>query len=159
MDLAIETPRAISLEDELVALYPALVRRLALVLHDRTEAEDVAQSAFEKALGAQRRFVGGDVRAWFYTIALRLAFNELRRRRRRDSSPDAADPIWVGETDIDLWAALSAIDAQPRAALLLSVLDGYTHSEIGVILGVPPGTVSSWLSRTKDRLRNVLKED
>jgi len=38
----------------------------------------------------------------------------------------------------------------------LSVLDGYTHEEIARMLGVRPGTVSSWLSRAKERLRVLL---
>ncbi len=56
----------------------------------------------------------------------------------------------------DLWIALAQLEPRLRAALLLSTLDGYTHAEIGLILGVPAGTVSSWLSRSKERLRTVL---
>lgn len=62
-------------------------------------------------------------------------------------------------TDFDLWVALAALEPRARAALLLSTLDGYTHPEIAQMLGVRPGTVSSWLSRTKEHLREVLKEN
>ena len=62
-------------------------------------------------------------------------------------------------TDPDLWMALANVEPRQRAALLLSVLEGYTHAEIGRMLGVAEGTVSSWLSRTKDRLRVDLMED
>jgi DNA-directed RNA polymerase specialized sigma24 family protein len=41
----------------------------------------------------------------------------------------------------------------------MSVLDGYTHDEIAAMLEVRPGTVSSWISRTKQRLRVVLRDD
>src|SRR5262245_34294669 len=78
MDLAQAAPVAIDLESELVAIYPALYRRLTLVLRDQAEAEDVAQAAFARALESRGQFHGGDLRAWFYTIGLRLAFNELR---------------------------------------------------------------------------------
>lgn len=63
--------------------YAPLVRRLALVLGDEAEAEDAAQEAYLQAFRSWSRFDGADVRAWLYTIGLRLAFNELRRRRRR----------------------------------------------------------------------------
>ncbi|MBA3779002.1 MAG: sigma-70 family RNA polymerase sigma factor [Chloroflexi bacterium] len=62
-------------------------------------------------------------------------------------------------SDPDLWIALAQLEPQQRAALLLSTLEGYTHPEIGQILGVPAGTVSSWLSRTKERLRVLLGDD
>jgi len=38
------------------------------------------------------------------------------------------------------------------------VLDGYTQDEVGELLGVPRGTVASWLSRGRARLRAVLEE-
>ena len=62
-------------------LYPALEQRLAVVLRDPEEARDAAQEAFLRAYQAWSRFDGADPRAWLYTIGLRLAFNELRRRR------------------------------------------------------------------------------
>ena len=62
--------------------YANLVRRLVLVLGNEHDAEDIAQDAYLKAFQAWRRFDGSDVRAWLYTIALRLAFNHLRGRRR-----------------------------------------------------------------------------
>jgi RNA polymerase sigma-70 factor (ECF subfamily) len=63
------------------------------------------------------------------------------------------------ESQPDLWLALAQLDPLHRAALVLSTLDGYTHAEIAGILGVREGTVSSWLSRSKDRLRTILGED
>jgi RNA polymerase sigma-70 factor (ECF subfamily) len=156
MDLVRRGAATIDVEAELLALYPALTRRLALVLRDATEAEDVAQAAFARALEARSGFRGGDLRAWFYTIGLRLAFNELRRRRGIAASDLSDEPSWAMCSEPDLWVALNEIGAHQRAALLLSVLEGYTHEEIGQILGVPAGTVSSWLSRTKERLRSML---
>ena len=161
MSLARAVPLVIDLETELLAAYPALTRRLALVLRDASEAEDVAQAAFARALERRGRFDGGDARAWFYTIGLRLAFNELRRRRPRTAAAPtpnqaAGEPTWAMASQPDLWLALGQLEPPHRAALLLSTLDGYTHEEVGRMLGVPAGTVSSWLSRTKERLRALL---
>lgn len=144
------------LERDLLDSYPALVRRLVLVLGDPHDAEDVAQAAFARALARRGQFRGGDARAWFYTIGLRLAFNELRRRRLHAGDAQASPPEWAMTSDPDLWLALRELDPRHRAALLLTSLDGYTHAEAGRILGVRTGTVSSWLSRTKERLRVVL---
>jgi RNA polymerase sigma-70 factor (ECF subfamily) len=158
MDLARATPLVIDLEAELLAAYPALSRRLAIILRDTSEAEDVAQAAFARALEHRHKFSGGDARAWFYTIGLRLAFNELRRRRTAARGP-GDEPSWAMSSEPDLWITLGQLEPQHRAALLLSTLDGYTHEEIGRMLGVRPGTVSSWLSRTKERLRALLGDD
>lgn len=145
--------------------YAALTRRLVLVLGDEHDAEDVAQDAYLRAFRSWGRFDGSDVRAWLYTIALRLAFNQLRRRRRWSGILGGgrlgrADPApWTDRTDPDLWAALGALDRRTRAALLLNVLDGYTHREIAVMFEVPEGTVASWISRGRSALRSELGPD
>ena len=140
--------------------YPGLVQRLTLVLHDAEEAKDVAQEAYLKAFQAWGRFDGTDARAWLHTIALRLAFNRLRRRRLwdrwlRGQRPDAP---WVIPERIDLWRALGELKPQQRAALLLNVVDGYTQAEVGRMLDAPEGTVASWVSEAKHRLRGILGE-
>ena len=159
MDLVHVAPLVTDLEGELLAAYPGLTRRLTLVLRDAREAEDIAQAAFARALEQRHRFGGGDARSWFYTIGLRLAFNELRRRRPNIALTTDHEPSWAMTSEPDLWRALGELEPRQRAALLLSVLDGYTHEEIGQMLAVRPGTVSSWLSRTKTRLRDVLGDD
>ena len=144
-------------EGTMAPLYPALVRRLVLVLGVREDAEDIAQEAYERAFRAWRGFDGRDPRAWLYTIALRLAFNQLKRRRRwatiLDRSPRQA---WSDHSDPDLWSALSKMDPRARATLLLNALDGYTLAEIAAMLDEPEGTVSSRLSRARAALRTTL---
>ena len=159
MDLVSVAPLVTDLEAELLAAYPGLARRLALVLRNAGDAEDVTQAAFTRALEQRHRFRGGDARAWFYTIGLRLAFNELRRRRPILVRSTDDEPSWAITVEPDLWLALGELEPPHRAALLLSVLDGYTHEEIGRMLGVRAGTVSSWLSRAKSRLRVRLGDE
>jgi RNA polymerase sigma-70 factor (ECF subfamily) len=142
--------------------YAPLVRRLVVVLGDEHDAEDVAQDAYLRAFRSWDRFDGSDVRAWLYTIALRLAFNQLRRRRRWLGILDGGrlgrgEPQpWTDRSDPDLWAALDGLDGRTRAALLLNALDGYTHREIAAMLEVPEGTVASWISRGRAALRAEL---
>lgn len=140
--------------------YPALVRRLAFILGDADEAQDVAQAAYLRAFEAWPHFDGPDPRAWLYTIGIRLALNELRRRRRLwRRRGDATEATWALRVDPDLWSALAGLDPRHRVALVLTILDGYTQAEVAGFLGVPVGTVGSWLSRSKSRLRDLLRED
>ena len=154
------TARA-AFERTVLPLHGPLVQRLVLVLRDPHEAEDVAQEAYLRAFAAWGHFDGENERAWLYTIALRLAFDGLRRRRRwagRLARP-STDAAYVDRVDPDLWTALGRLEPRVRAALLASALDGYTQREIGLQLGVPEGTVASWLSRARTELRATLTSD
>ena len=149
-------------EQVLGDLYPALVRRLTLVVGDAEEAHDLAQTTYLKAYESWARFDGRDPRAWLYTIGLRLAFRERRRRARWRSlfvsTPDEG-VSWDPEQASGLWEALKALRREERAALLLNVVDGYTQAEIAGMLGVPSGTVASWISRAKARARLELGKE
>jgi RNA polymerase sigma-70 factor (ECF subfamily) len=137
--------------------YGPLTRRLTVVLGNEHDAEDVAQDAYLRAFRSWDRFDGTDVRAWLYTIALRLAFNHVRRRRRWLGILGRTEPSpWTDPSDPDLWDALRGLDGRTRAALLLNVLDGYTHREIAAMFEVPEGTVASWISRGRAALRAEL---
>ena len=140
-------------------LYPALVRRLTFLVRDPEEAKDLAQTAYLRAFEKWDTFDGRDIRAWLYTIGIRLALNELRRRRRWLAFAARRQPHEFTPTaEVDLWRVLGELAPSHRAALLLHVLDGYSHREIGSMLGVPAGTVGSWISRAKERLRERLGE-
>jgi RNA polymerase sigma-70 factor (ECF subfamily) len=153
--------RADQFADAVGPHYAGLVRRLTIVVADSEAGRDLAQDAYLRAFQAWDRFDGQDVRAWLHTIGLRLAFNERRRRgrftalfgRRTEQEP------WVDAVDPVLGDALHDLRPKHRAALLLSAVDAYTQEEIAVMLGVPAGTIASWLSRTKAHLRKALTDD
>jgi RNA polymerase sigma-70 factor (ECF subfamily) len=140
--------------------YAALVRRLTVVVGDREVGAELAQETYLRAYRAWARFDGRDVRAWLHTIGLRLAFNERDRRRRflgLLGRPPAREP-WVDTADLGLSEALAGLKPQHRATLLLNAIDGSTQAEIAAMLGVPSGTVASWLSRAKAQLREALSD-
>lgn len=152
-------PDADAFEAMAAAHYPRLIRRLTLVVRDVEEAKDLAQATFERAFEARASLDGRDPGPWLNTIALRLALNEVRRRKRRpwlrlQRDVSTAD----GMPDPDLWAALGELRREERVAIVLNVLEGYTQSEIAQQLEVPEGTVASWVSRGKTRLRARLEE-
>ena len=55
--------------------------------------------------------------------------------------------------------SLRGLDVRTRSALLLNIVDGYTQREIAAMLGVPEGTVASWLSRGRATLRQELSRE
>jgi RNA polymerase sigma-70 factor (ECF subfamily) len=146
--------------DAVAPHYPGLVRRLTLVLDDLAAAEELAQETYLRAYRAWDRFDGRDVRAWLHTIGLRLAFNERDRRRRFLGlfGRRAEREPWTDAHDASLVDALRGLRPAHRAALILQVVDGYTRNEVAEMLGVPPGTVASWVSRAKAHMREALTD-
>jgi RNA polymerase sigma-70 factor, ECF subfamily len=141
-------------------LYGSLLRRLVVVLGNLHDAEDVAQEAYLRAFRSWSSFDGTDLRGWLYTIALRLAFNQLRSRRRRLAVLTGFAPDhWDDQGDPDLAAALGGLDPKVRSAIVLNAVDGYTQAEIARMLEVPEGTVASWISRGRAALRRALRPE
>jgi RNA polymerase sigma-70 factor (ECF subfamily) len=153
--------RADEFTDAVAPHYDGLVRRLTVVVRDLHAGQDLAQETYLRAYRAWDRFDGRDVRGWIYTIGLRLAFNERDRRRRWAGvlGPRPALEPWTDSYDPQLTHAMSALNRQQRAALMLNAVDGYTQAEIATMLQVRPGTVASWLSRAKAQLREELAND
>ena len=155
----LDAPSPETIEAAYLAHHSALVRRLTVIVGDPHEAEDLAQTTFERALAALDRFDGTDVRGWLYTIGVRLAINERRRRKRLQDFLSRSEPdLSFIQVDPDLWRALQALDLRTRAAIVLSVLDGYRYQEISAMLDVPAGTIGSWITRGKAQLRSILGE-
>lgn len=139
---------------------PALVRRLVLVVGDPEEAQDIAQQAFLRATEHWGSLEGDDLSSWLAVVALRLAVDEKRRRKRWGFLPLPEEGAgWALKADPDLWRALATLDRKTRAALVLTVVDGYSHDEVAAALNVPRGTLSSRLSRARIKLRPLLEDD
>lgn len=136
-----------------------LVRRLALVIGDPDEAQDIAQKVFVRLLERRPDVEGRSIGPWLAVVGVRLAISERRRRQLWGLFPlRETDKEWAIGGDPDLWAALARLDPRTRAALLLNVVDGYTQEEIAQAFAVPRGTVASWLSRGRQVLRPILSE-
>jgi RNA polymerase sigma-70 factor (ECF subfamily) len=141
------------------------------ILRDRVNAEDVIHDAFIQIMRDAAQFdpLRGTARAWIYTIVRNVA---LKRRRcaRREFAVDGQslsalrenDPP-LGEADArmaeyaSLRSCLEILDPRHRASLILGIIDGHTHAEIAAYLGVPCGTVKSWIRRELVALREQLK--
>lgn len=107
------------------------------------------------------------------TWLLGIAHNECRRVSRRDKISELAveiDPETVVKASeetrwIDrsvLTAALHELSSEHREAVVMKEVDGLTYEEIGLILGVPAGTVKSrvhfGMMKLRESLRDTLTE-
>ena len=133
-------------------------------------AQDFTQETFVRAFSKIHGFRGDSAfGTWISAIATSVSLNELRRVKRfrtREAPLDddrfGVAPAGGGSTGMepDLRADLhNAIDALPegyRTVFLLHDLEGYTHREIGGILGIKAGTSKSQLFRARGRLREML---
>lgn len=134
------------------------------ICQDATEAEDVLQDTFVdvfRKLGQYR----GDAPFWFWLrqIAVNTALLRIRQRRNWDvalelvsqETASSADPV----VHLDLENVLAALPVISRTVLLLHEVEGYTHREIGRLMGKSESFSKSQLARAHERLRKHLKWD
>jgi len=123
--------------------HQALYRYCRSIVRDDTDAQDVLQSAWTRALVAlRRRQRDAPLRPWLYRIVHNEAISLLRRRGRRaeqpateaDRVPSAEDRAIDRERFASLLADLRELPERPRGALLMRELSGLSHEEIAVAL-------------------------
>lgn len=140
----------------------AVVRRIA---GDDELAQDYAQEAWIRAIRALPTF-RGDARfsTWLHRIAVNSALQALRksetRRKREAPMPDAvAVAPRTGDALLGqrLEAALDRLPEGMRSVLILHDVEGYTHEEIGELLGVTSGTSKSQLFKARAKMRDMLR--
>jgi RNA polymerase sigma-70 factor (ECF subfamily) len=139
----------------------AIVRRIAA---DDDLAQDYAQEAWIRSIRALPTF-RGDARfsTWLHRIAVNAALQALRRseaRTRREAQPPEQIPVAPARRDVLLRKRLEdALDNLPegmRQVLILHDVEGYTHEEIGDVLGVTSGTSKSQLFKARAKMREML---
>ncbi|MXX56921.1 MAG: RNA polymerase sigma factor [Gemmatimonadetes bacterium] len=129
-------------------------------------AQDFTQETFVRAFTKIGMFRGeAAFGTWIAAIATTVSLNELRRIKRfRNRETPLNDelrgrsPSSTIEPDVkeDLYRAIDRLPERSRAVFVLHDVEGYTHEEIGTILGIHPGTSKSQLSRARARLRKAL---
>lgn len=139
----------------------AVVRRIAA---DDDLAQDYAQEAWIRAIRALPTF-RGDARfsTWLHRIAVNAALQALRKaetRTRREGPAPEQVPVAPAHRDTLLRRRLEqALDNLPegmRQVLILHDVEGYTHEEIGDVLGVTSGTSKSQLFKARAKMRALL---
>lgn len=142
-------------------------------------AEDATQEAFISAYRNLGGYRGGSFRGWILRIVTNTCYDELRRRKRRPTTPleplDADDeeiesPSWLAdpgelpeeyavraELSDAIQDCLEGLPADFKAVVVCVDLQGLDYSETSQAIGAPVGTVKSRLSRARLRLRDCLQ--
>ena len=150
----------------LFELHGALVHRVAYRLTlSADDAEDIVQDVFVGLPEALAAYDGrGPFEAWLRKITVRVALMRLRSaRRRNDTALRAQLQRERCRTDhsldrLALEAALRMLPKDLRAVFVLSDVEGYSHAEIGTLLGIRPGTSQVRLHRARRKLRELLED-
>lgn len=144
---------------------PALAQIvLRFVRGNYADAEEVLQTTWVRAVRGMPGFRWeSSLKSWLTGIALNCSREHLRKVRRHDSSEPldlhgSAAPTQPPReiSRIELERAIARLPAGYRAVLILHDLEGYTHLEIGSMLGVEEGTSKSQLFRARRALRTRL---
>jgi RNA polymerase sigma-70 factor (ECF subfamily) len=155
-----------------------VIKLVARLLRDPTEAEDVAQEAFVKAYRALASFRGDSAfYTWLYRIAVNTARNAMASRQRRpldyeaelsDSeqsnvetrlrhadTPEAS--VLSEEIRETVNRAVSDLPEDLRTAIILREVEGLSYEEIAAAMDCPVGTVRSRIFRAREAIDRSLK--
>jgi RNA polymerase sigma factor (sigma-70 family) len=154
--------------------FTALVRRYhgivlgvcRRVLHNLHDAEDACQATFLVLLRQARCVRHGEaLAAWLHGVAFRIALRAQRsanRRRvheRQANAAAATDPVgeltWREVRQV-LDEEVQRLPVIYRSAFLLCCFEGLAHAEAGRRLGIAEGSVSSRVTRARQRLQRAL---
>jgi RNA polymerase sigma-70 factor, ECF subfamily len=144
--------------------YGAALYRLAYRLTGTPQdAEDVVHDVFvglPEALGRYEE--RGNLAGWLKRVTARVALMRLRSRTRRrevalDATLSAAERPPDGER-VALETAIGALPDRLRCVLLLKEVEGYSHAEVGELLGISEGASRARLNRALQRLRRALED-
>ena len=147
------------------ALYDAHVDRVYRLAYrlagDDELAREFTQDTFVRAFERLDSFRGeARLSTWLHAITTSVVLNGLRKvnrfRRRETDLTEASDVSRPGRrAEPDLKRRLAgAIDGLPdgyRTVFVMHDVEGYTHEEIGVALGIETGTSKAQLSRARAR--------
>ena len=142
------------------------VLRACSVYLARHDAEDVFQETFLRYALHDAPFNDDEhAKAWLIRVAINLCKDELRAARRSDSSLDEVEEVshppeqeQVGDR-MRVRSALEELSPDQRAAVLLTVVEGYTVPEASRIMDKPENTIYSLVRRGKRKLKGVLGHD
>lgn len=149
------------------------------MLNDSDQAEDAVQNAFISAYNNLGAFRGGSFKAWMMRMVTNGCYDELRRQKRRPTTP--LDPVnneeeehdsapWLASTDPStetqleqaelehaLQHCLENLSPEFRAVVVLVDVQGLDYSEVSLSISTPLGTIKSRLARARLKIRDCLQ--
>ena len=152
------------------------------MVRDRELAEDLAQETFVKVLNALDRYRPEyKFSSWIFKIANNTAIDHLRRKEldtlSLEGGPDATTPDRVSATTLQIGdrsetpleelearelgsaieRAIGKLRPEYRACIILREVEGRPYDEIAEILGLPLGTVKTYIHRARTELKMMLQ--
>ena len=173
--MTLDRERAYEFERLAMPLFAPLYNLAQWLTQDRSEAEDLVQETYAKALKGFDSFQPGtNFRAWMYRI-LRNTFLTSRTGLKAaktvslddEDDPQSASPattetpesILLARADYDaIQAALQQLPVTYREIILLCDVEEMSYREIAEALTIPMGTVMSRLARARKAMRQLLAD-
>jgi RNA polymerase sigma-70 factor (ECF subfamily) len=166
--------------NRLVLAYQDVLYNTALrILGDDNLAADATQDAFISAFRNLTSYRGGSFKAWLMRTVTNACYDELRRQKRRPTTPlepinnddeEIESPRWLADSSMapeekfeaaELEHAIQhCLDALPgdfRTVVVLADIQGMDYTEVASAASVPLGTIKSRLARARLRLRECLQ--
>lgn len=164
----------------LVLHYQDSVFNTALrILGDEDQAADASQEAFISAFKSISSFRGGSFKAWLMRTVTNACYDELRRQKRRPTTPLEPDTDDGEEMDSPRWLAdpnmtpaqqaeadevehaiqhcLDNLPLEFKTVVVMADIQGMDYTEVAAAVRVPLGTIKSRLARARLRLRECLQ--
>jgi len=164
---AVPVPGPLRLED-LYRRHAPEARRLAYLLTgDRAEADDVVQDAFVKLAGRLFALRSPEASgAYLRRVVVNTVLSRSRSRRREQARQarsvrlGATGDAWADQVPPDgrLWDALQRLPERQRAAIVLRHWLDLSEERTAELLGCPPGTVKSQVSRGLATMREMMTD-
>ena len=137
------------------------------LLGNTADAEDAVQESFLKIYRGAKTFRGGAAfSTWVYRVVVNTCYDFLRRRKARpagasadESNREILPPAPAGDHPLRLALEKSVARLAPkhRAVFVLFAVEGFSHGEIGRILGIPEGTSKTFLFDARKKLQKWLR--
>jgi RNA polymerase sigma-70 factor, ECF subfamily len=156
--------------EEMVSRYEAVLYARAMrLLRTRSDALDLVQDTYERALRGKASFTPGtNLRHWLMTIMYNLFLDRCRRTSREPrsfsiddhevASPEPYVPEdWEAITQEQIHAALADLERPFREVYELRLLENCSYDEIADKLTIPRSTVGTRLMRARHKLRQTLR--
>lgn len=131
------------------------------------EAEDILQEGFIKIFKKLDSFRGdGSFEGWVRRVFVNTAIEHFRRKRYLQPVTEKEENTIEGKSlsaldglaEKDILALIKELSPGYRTVFNMYVVEGYTHKEIGDMLGISEGTSKSQLSRAKVILQDMVRQ-
>lgn len=144
---------------------PRLLGVIRRIVPGEADSCDVLQDVYLRVWHCAHQYQGtGSVWGWLIVMTRHLAMDRRKQSQRRHEVPlHELGDLWEGPRGVDealehsIRQCLSRLRSEPRRAILLSYVYGYSHGELAQYLGRPLGTVKAWLRRSLAELKLCLE--